>query len=62
MNFKVPAELTRVRTERSLTDDRAILLEFDYVSHDSTDSPGELAVLYDFERGDLRSYRTASAW
>jgi hypothetical protein len=55
-------ELIRVKTERWLAHDRAILLEFDLIYHDSGDSNGELALIYDFERGELKSYGPFTAW
>lgn len=63
MSFDVPHfELRRVKTQRWLVQDRVVLLEFDYVYHDSVDTPGSLALLYDFERGELHSFDSASAW
>ncbi|MEO5926350.1 MAG: hypothetical protein ABIR70_21185 [Bryobacteraceae bacterium] len=63
MSFDVGAfELTRVKTQRWLAHDRAVLLEFDYIYHDSGDNPGELALLYDFEHGELHSFGHGSAW
>lgn len=63
MTFDVPGlELARVKTQRWLAKDRAILIELDYVYHDSIESRGELALLYDFERGELHSFGSPSAW
>ena len=63
MVFDVPhLELTRVKTQRWLAGDRAILLELDYVYHDSIETRDELALLYDFERGELHSFGGAGAW
>jgi hypothetical protein len=46
-------ELSRVETQRWLARDRAILLELQYVYHDSIDFPMELAIVYDFDRHEL---------
>lgn len=48
--------LTRVKTERWLLEDRAILLEVDCIYHDSVDSAEEMGWLFDFETGELRAY------
>jgi hypothetical protein len=63
MSFDVPGiELVRVRKQSWLAGDRAILLEIDYVYHDSIDFPGTIALVYDFERGELHSCGELSAW
>ncbi|MBL8231404.1 MAG: hypothetical protein JNL98_23115 [Bryobacterales bacterium] len=64
MVFDIPdLELTRVKTQRWLARDRAVLIELDCIYHDSIDSSGELALLYDFERGELHSLGGAwSVW
>jgi hypothetical protein len=46
-------ELSKVKTQRWLARDRAILLELQYVYHDSIDFPMELAIVYDFDRHEL---------
>lgn len=63
LNFKVPSlELVRVRKQEWLAQDRGILLELDYLYHDSMDVPGRLSLDYDFERGELHSVGDAGAW
>ena len=49
-------ELVRIREQRWLLQDRVVLLRFDCVYHDSLDSTSDMAILYDFERGELHSY------
>lgn len=56
LRFEVPYfDLVRVKAQRWLAADRVILIGLDYVYHDSGDSTGEAWLLYDFERGELRS-------
>jgi hypothetical protein len=63
MTFDVPKlKLVRVKTHRWVTNDRAILLELDYVHPDSAVRPGEVALLYDFVRGELHSFSSTDAW
>lgn len=56
-------ELIKVKTQRWLAADRAIVLELECIYHDSGGSPlQELGLLYDFERGELHSFGSASSW
>lgn len=55
-------ELVRVKTQRWLAHDRAILLEFDCVHSDSMPTSHELAMVYDFERGELHSLGSYFGW
>ena len=64
LQFSVPyGRITKVKSRDWLASDRALLLDMEFsVSGSGTGSPGELALLYDFERGELHSCGTASAW
>jgi hypothetical protein len=57
------SELVRVKEQAWLASGRAVLIGIDYILHDSMiDTPGEVWLLYDFERGELRSCGDTSAW
>jgi hypothetical protein len=64
MSFDAPdLELVRVKTHRWLANDRALLLELDYrVRKDSSYRIRQVALLYDFEHGELHSRGSASDW
>ena len=63
MSFNIAGEeLVRVKTQRWLANDRAILVELSCIHHDSMRSPHELALLYDFERGELHSLGRYFGW
>jgi hypothetical protein len=55
-------ELVRVKTQRWLASDRAVLLEFDCVHHNSIRTAHEMGLLYDFERGELYSLGRYHGW
>lgn len=55
--------LLAVRTQWWMRNDRAILLELDAREQvDSMTRKGRLALLFDFERGELHSYSDLGAW
>jgi len=55
-------ELLDVKRKSWIAGGRAVLLDLRFVSHDSINTPGELAILYDFEKGEMHSFVQASAW
>jgi len=63
LTFNEPRRrLERVRTQKWLGNDRAVLLELDdTVQQDSMSHTSTIAVLYDFERGELHTHGNA-AW
>lgn len=63
MSFNIAGEeLVRVKTQRWLANDRAILIELSCIHHDSMRLAHELALLYDFERGELHSLGRYFGW
>ncbi len=64
MRFDVPyVELVRVANERWFAKHNAVLITLRFVYHDSGGaSPGDLGILYDYERGELGSCGDPSAW
>ncbi len=64
LRFNAPQlKLVTVKSQRWLASNRVILIGLDYVIDiGSYSPPGELWLLYDFERGELRSCGPDSPW